>query len=144
VIDGATLVRARTLAGLSQRKLAKLAGVNALTIKRIEDGGDASELPLGVLGRIAAALDMHPGDLLVDTRQPVDPPDCAIELDDQPLDHHSARLLRRIHRGQDIRRTMSRTERELILPNLVRRGLVYVSSTGLHLTPATTTALTLP
>ena len=37
---------------------------------------------------------------------------------------NEARLLRRIHRGEDIRRSMSRADRELTLPRLLRLGLV--------------------
>ena len=67
----------------------------------------------------------------MDTRQQGDQPDSPAELADQLLDHHSAWLLRRFRRGEDIRQTMSRSERELFLPGLVRHGLVDVSSIGL-------------
>jgi transcriptional regulator with XRE-family HTH domain len=131
VIDAAALLHHRTLAGYSQRKLAKLAGVNAMTIKRLEDGADASELPLGVLGRIASALALKPGQLLTDAN-PCEgtAADSTGQLDESPLDHNAARLLRRIHRGDDVPRTMSRVERELVLPNLIRRGIVDMTPSG--------------
>ncbi|MBN1093447.1 helix-turn-helix transcriptional regulator [Blastococcus sp. TML/M2B] len=43
---------------------------------------------------------------------------------DRPLTLAEARLLRRIQRGEDVRRKLSRTGRELTLPALHRRGLV--------------------
>lgn len=43
---------------------------------------------------------------------------------DRPLNLAQARLLRRIHRGEDIRRVLSKRDRELVLPALQRRGLV--------------------
>lgn len=49
----------------------------------------------------------------------------------RPLDLHQARLLRRIHRGEDVRRKLSRTQRELTLPSLLRAGLVQHDAAGL-------------
>jgi transcriptional regulator with XRE-family HTH domain len=146
MIDACILLARRTECGLSQRKLAKFAGVNAMTIKRIEDGGDASELPLAVLGRLADALDTEPAELLLlrgDTgaaAASASPP----ALDAAPLDHNAARLLRRIHRGDDIRRTMSRADREITLPSLVNRGLVEMTPNGAFLTPDVAASLTVP
>jgi len=42
----------------------------------------------------------------------------------RPLNLAEARLLRRIHRGEDVRRKLSKPDREFILPALQRRGLV--------------------
>ena len=54
--------------GLSQRKLAASAGVDALTIKRIEAGADPGDLTLRVLTKMADALGVQPGALLQDVR----------------------------------------------------------------------------
>lgn len=51
---------------------------------------------------------------------------------DRPLDVNQARLLRRIHRGEDVRRKLTRAERELVLPALLRRGLVTPDGLGLR------------
>jgi transcriptional regulator with XRE-family HTH domain len=145
MIDARILLARRTERGHSQRKLAKLAGVNGMTIKRIEDGSDPSELPLAVLGRLADALDIEPADLLLRRRRTgavaaaAPPPD----LDTAPLDHNAARLLRRIQRGDDIRRTMSRADREITLPSLVNRGLVKMTPSGAVLEPDVAASLTL-
>lgn len=53
------------------------------------------------------------------------------ELVGRPLNLHQARLLRRIHRGEDVRRKLSRTQRELTLPSLLRAGLVHPDTAGL-------------
>jgi hypothetical protein len=49
---------------------------------------------------------------------------------DRPLTVAEARLLRRIHRGEDVRRKLTRPDRELILPALQRRGLVVDHGDG--------------
>jgi transcriptional regulator with XRE-family HTH domain len=143
MIDGDVLLARRTDRGLSQRQLGKLVGVNAMTIHRIEHGSDASELPLAVLGRLADALDVDPGALLLGRRDSssgaaAPPPS---DLDPTPLDRNAARLLRRIHRGDDIRRTMTRADREITLPALINRGLVKMTPTSAVLDPAVTESL---
>jgi hypothetical protein len=115
-----------------------------MTIQRIEQGSDASELPLAVLGRLADALDIEPADLLL-RRQPTDAVVVADpDLDSAPLDHNAARLLRRIHRGDDIPRTLNRAEREITLPSLINRGLITMTAGGAVLAPSVAAALTLP
>jgi hypothetical protein len=57
-------------------------------------------------------------------------------LDERPLDHNAARLLRKVHRGEDIRKIMGRVDRELTLPALVNSALVTVEQTGVHLSAA--------
>ena len=132
MIDIDRVITARTELGLSQRQLAKRAGVNRETIRRLEHGADPSRLTLAVIERLASALRLTPSELFMPGPQADDGPSCPVDLDPAPLGHNSARLLRRIHRGEDIRRTMSRTERELILPPLVRQGLVAVRADGLR------------
>jgi len=145
VIDGDVLLARRTERGLSQRKLGKLVGVNGMTIHRIERGSDASELPLAVLGRLADALDVDAGDLLLGRRDagPAAAAPPPSDLDPAPLDDNAARLLRRIHRGDDIRRTLSRADREITLPALINRGLVSMTSSGAVLTTAVESSLSL-
>jgi transcriptional regulator with XRE-family HTH domain len=143
VINADLVLERRTLAGLSQRQLAKQTGVNAMTIHRLEHGADTSALPLAVLARLAHALDLQPADLLHrrDPPSSVEPeaPTPAPPLDPRPLDHNAARLLRRIHRGEDIRRRMSRVEREITLPELINRGLVRMTAKGAALSETTLT-----
>lgn len=146
MIDGHELLRRRADRGLSQGRLAKLAGVNPQTIKRLEDGADGSELPLAVLGRLANALQVEPAALLRPsdgsrTRREISEPQT---LDPSGLDYNAAKLLRRIHRGEDIRRTMTRTERQLTLPSLIKRGLVTMTNKGAVLTSLASESLTHP
>jgi transcriptional regulator with XRE-family HTH domain len=49
---------------------------------------------------------------------------------DRPLTLAEARLLRRIHRGEDVRRKLTWPDREFILPALQRRGLVVDHGNG--------------
>ena len=145
MIDATFLLARRTERGLSQRGLARLVGVNAMTIHRIEHGSDTSALSLAVLGRLADALDVDPADLLLGRpatgANTVPPP---ANLDPVPLDHNAARLLRRIHRGDDIRRTMTRAEREITLPELINRCLVQMGPNGAVVEPAVSAHLALP
>lgn len=143
MIDGDVLLARRTDRGLSQRQLGKLVGVNGMTIHRIEHGSDSSELPLAVLGRLADALDVDAGDLLLGRREAgfaaAAPP--RSDLDPTPLDRNAARLLRRIHRGDDIRRTMSRADREITLPALINRRLVHMAPDGAVVTASVSRSL---
>jgi transcriptional regulator with XRE-family HTH domain len=52
-----------------------------------------------------------------------------------------ARLLRRIHRGVDVRRGMTRTERQTVLPALLRLGILEATDTGLRLVGPAAAAL---
>ncbi len=49
---------------------------------------------------------------------------------DRPLTVAEARLLRRIHRGEEVRRKLTKSGREFILPALQRRGLVVDHGDG--------------
>lgn len=131
MIDTTHLIARRTEQGFSQRQLAKLTGVNRETIRRLEHGADPSRLPLAVVNRLAAALDTPLPVLLATAPTTTDERLGDANVDPDPLGYNAARLLRRIHRGEDIRRTMTRTDRELTLPNLMRRGLVVARSDGI-------------
>lgn len=126
MIDAASLAHHRARAGLSQRKLALLTGLNYQVIRRLEGGGDDGNLTLRDLGRIGETLGIDPRALL---SAPA-PPDTAPQSSARDLSVAEARLLRRIHRGEDIRRVMTTTERELVLPALLKAGLVEVSPDG--------------
>lgn len=141
VINAETVLARRTQRGLSQRQLAKHAGVSYMTISRMENGSDTSNLPLSVVGRLADALDLEPAELLrpsgrTSRSSPPSPlePDTSDCLDDTSLHHDAACLLRKIQRGEDIRRTMGRVDREIILPSLVNSGLVTMSVSGAAVT----------
>lgn len=55
-----------------------------------------------------------------------------------------ARLLRRIHRGEDVRRSLSFDERQFVLPALLRRGLINDSQAILRVTDAVADSLSTP
>jgi len=207
VINPDALRRIRTDRGLSQRRLAAATGVDPLTVKRLEGGADAGDLPLRVVGQLAGCLGVPVQDLL---RQPTAPaPDdlarsvgaallahgrttvtgladalratvddvatAVAQLDahlaragmslarhqdevwlvplvvtekaapaDRPLTLAEARLLRRIHRGEDVRRKLTKPDREFILPALQRRGLVADHGDGPVLKPHVAASLALP
>jgi transcriptional regulator with XRE-family HTH domain len=135
VINAEIVLARRTQCGLSQRQLAKRTGVSCMTIWRMENGSDTSDLPLSVLGRLADTLNVEPGALLRSSKSATCAPSTATCADSQRLSeaqlgHDAARLLRKIHRGDDIRRTMSQADRVLILPSMVNSGLVSISSAG--------------
>ncbi|WNV74347.1 helix-turn-helix domain-containing protein [Geodermatophilus sp. DSM 44513] len=207
MIDPDALRRLRADRGLSQRRLAAAIGVDPLTVKRLEDGADAGDLPLRVLERLSHVLGAPVGQLLrqdegtddgVDltaavgaallahghttmttlaaTRDAtVDDVATAVSALGAPLSgagldvarHHDevslvshvptphavaaarpltlaeARPLRRIHRGEDVRRKLSKPDREFILPALLRRGLVADDGAGPVCTPGVAASLDL-
>ncbi|WP_236830115.1 helix-turn-helix domain-containing protein [Blastococcus sp. KM273128] len=207
MIDPDGLRRLRTDRGLSQRRLATAIGVDPLTVKRLEDGADAGDLPLRVLERLSHVLGAPGGQLLrqdevtddsVDLtaavgaallghgrttittlaaalNATVDEVSAAITALESRLSaagmavarHHDevwlvphvptpdavaaarpltlaeARLLRRIHRGEDVRRKLSKPDREFILPALLRRGLVVDHGGGPQVTATTAASLAL-
>lgn len=182
--------RLRTLRvdrGYSIRSLAKTAGVDHQTIRRLETGANPGDLPLRVLDRIASALGVTPATLLATKRDvgqhdlqqrigslllscpgittttiatslatPIETVEEALpalvealaevgltvarhgdtlrivplgvhstrDADTRPMTLNEARLLRRIHRNEDIRRSLSKADRELTLPRLIRTGLI--------------------
>ncbi|WP_435771370.1 helix-turn-helix domain-containing protein [Nocardioides sp. SYSU DS0651] len=61
----------------------------------------------------------------------------AREADTKPMTVTEARLLRRIHRGEDVRRTMSKADRTITIPSLARRGSINIATT----VPAPTSGL---
>jgi transcriptional regulator with XRE-family HTH domain len=136
MIRGDCLAHARTTRGLSQRKLAHLVGLNYQVIRRIEAGGTAGNLTLGDLGRICRVLEITPSSLLDDPASGVRST-TTVHDGIAELDLAQARLLRRIQRREDVRRSLGRDERELVLPHLVRIGLVSVSRGGPHSISAT-------
>lgn len=123
MINAALFAETRVRRGLSQRKLAYLAGLNYQVIRRIEAGGDDGNLTLRHLARVCEALQLPPAELL--TAVSASTPS---EVSGHELSIAQARLLRRIQRGEDVRRSLSATERELTLPSLARRGLVSSNS----------------
>ncbi len=72
VLDGVSLVAAwREHLGLTQAEVARLAGMKQSSVARIERGG--SRPRRATLHRLAAAMGLHPGQLLLDDT-PVKPP----------------------------------------------------------------------
>jgi transcriptional regulator with XRE-family HTH domain len=126
VIDASALRRARHDRGLSQRQLAKAIGVDPLTVQRLEAGADPGDLPLRVLARITEALAVAPAELLqtTTTSRASRGLNRATGSTARPLRLDQAKLLWRVHRGEDIRRRLSNAQRELVLPALLRDGLL--------------------
>ena len=62
----------------------------------------------------------------------------------RPLSIAEARLLRRIHRGEQVTRTLSSADRQFTLPGLQRRGLVHGSPRSFALSPAVEASLVAP
>jgi len=209
MIDTKTLRRLRHDRGISQRKLAAAAGVDPLTIQRLEAGADCGDLPLRVLRRIADTLGVTPAHLLRETPEatagqaepdvtarvgstllafkdstvtdlatslgvpraqvrqsvgqlaaelpalgiavardgdhvrlePSEEPAAATAAP-KPLRLDQARLLRRIQRGEDIRAKLSKTDRELVLPYLIRRQLINDRDGRLRLTDPVSPSMT--
>jgi transcriptional regulator with XRE-family HTH domain len=131
VINPTTLRHHRTLAGLSQRGLAKAAGLGPLGIKRIEDGADAGRLPLAVVGRMADAVGVTIDQLLDQPPAPAGGTSGTTLPNPEPLTYNQAKLLRRLHRGEDITRRMTRADRELTLPSMMRQGVIDVAEATL-------------
>jgi transcriptional regulator with XRE-family HTH domain len=129
VINPNTLRHHRTLAGLSQRGLAKTAGLGPLGIKRIEDGADAGRLPLAVVGRIADAVGVTIDQLLDQVPAPTGGTAGTTPPNPEPLSYNQAKLLRRLHRGEDITRRLTRADRELTVPSMLKTGLAHASAT---------------
>ena len=136
-IELASLRDHRFMAGLSQRQLAKEAGIGFQTIRRLELHGDAGTVTLTVLARIATALGTTMPALL-DCEQP---PKTRPSPGPASLTISDARLLRKIATTPNAAATLSRTEREITLPRLLRTGLIATLDDRLCLHPYTAEAL---
>ena len=112
------LAHLRALAGRSQRSLAKSCGLSYNVIRRLESGGSTSNVTLGQLDRIASELSCTIADLLEPTESASDP------KHPRDLSIAEAKLLRRIHRGENVSSTLSQPERQFILPALINMDLV--------------------
>lgn len=144
MINPNTLRHNRTLAGLSQRQLAKIAGLGPLGIKRIEDGADAGRLPLAAVARIADAIGITIDQLLDQTASPAGVASCTALPEPEPLNHNQAKLLRRLQRGEDITRRMTRADRELIIPSMMRGGIIESRPGRLWITTLALSSLSQP
>lgn len=144
MINPSTLRHRRTLAGLSQRGLARVAGLGPLGIKRIEDGADAGRLPLAVVGRIADAVGVTINQLLAEPPNPTSSASDVGLAEPQPLTYHQAKLLRRLQRGEDIIRRLTGTDRELTIPSMLKAGLVDTTATGILCSDNVTASLAHP
>lgn len=143
MINAIALSQTRTARGLSVRKLGRLSGLSYQLIRRIEAGGDDGNLTLREFERLCTVLDADPADLL-NTRMARTSEPVPIRGPEE-LDLGQAALLRRLQRGQDIRRHLSTNDRETVLPGLVRQGLVRSGSGGLlHLSVDTARDLSDP
>ena len=126
MINPSTLRTARTTAGLSQRRLAREVGLNYQVIRRLEAGGDDSNLTLRDLKNISRCLQTTAAGLLT-TAAPTPPPHLT---GDTELTADQAHLLRQIQKGNDVRRTLTTISREIHLPHLLRTGVLAVSDGG--------------
>lgn len=134
MINAIILSQTRTELGLSQRKLAALTGLNHQVVRRLEHGGDDGNLTLRELGKICEVLNLHPAELLTSRKERPAAP--TIDTSANELDLSQARLLRRLQSTRDPRRVLSDQDRQTVLPNLIKSGLVRVAAGGsLRLTP---------
>lgn len=120
----------RSRAGLSQRQLAKHAGISAQNIRRLERDGDAGEVTLAVLARLADTLRITMADLLTEAETSTPAPRAT-----ESLTLTDARVLRKIATKLNASATLKKHERELIIPRLMKAGLVIADGDGLHLHP---------
>jgi transcriptional regulator with XRE-family HTH domain len=120
MISPTALYKARVLAGLSQRELAKRVGLNYQVIRRAELGRPTPSITLKELGKLADKLGISPAALL-QTHTPPPRPDT---YDAEELTVAEARLLRGLQTGRRSSRSLSRVERELTLPRLQRENLL--------------------
>lgn len=143
MINAITLAHVRTERGLSQRKLASLAGLNYQVIRRLELGGDDGNLTLRELAKICEALAVEPVRLLTSA---FPAPGTALSPVDAPteLDLGQARLLRRIQTRSEAAKYLSSSERQAVLPTLLKGYLVQAVHGQLRLTRAASSDLTHP
>ena len=123
----------RLMAGLSQRQLAKEAGIGFQTIRRLELHGDEGTVTLAVLARIARALGTTIPALL--DSQP--PSQGRPNQGASSLTISDAQLLRNAATTPKAAATLSRTEREITLPRLLSAELVATHNGRLCLHPGT-------
>lgn len=131
MISPTALSEARILAGLSQRELAKRVGLNYQIIRRAELGQPTPSITLKELGKLAEKLDITAAALL---QTPTPAPQSAA-YDTEELTVAEARLLRGLQTGRRSTRSLSRTERELLLPRLQRANLIPTGKTSHSATP---------
>lgn len=143
MINAITLAHLRSERGLSQRKLAALVGLNYQVIRRLELGGDAGNLTLRELGKICEALAVEPARLL--RASPPSNSAGAYALDSATeLDLGQARLLRRIQTTPEATKYLSTSDRQAVLPTLLKAGLVQAGHGQVRLTRAASRDLSPP
>lgn len=128
MINAIALSETRTERGLSQRKFARLVGLNYQVIRRLELGGDDGNLTLREFERICATLGAHPSALISMKARPIQPEFSV--TDDKEIDLSQARLLRRLQKGHDPRHALSAQDRQVVLPSLIKQGLAHVKAGG--------------
>ena len=120
----------RTMAGISQRSLARTIGVSFQTIRRIEQGGNAGQLPFEVVCAAATALNTTVPELMSSN------PSMARDMSPyEELTYPEARLLYRLTQSPGPVRTISRQDREITLPKLLAKGHVILINGQPHPAP---------
>jgi transcriptional regulator with XRE-family HTH domain len=128
-VGGALLERDRT----TLAALATMLDVDISDIRQAVASLDAHLRPAGMsLARHADEVWLVP---LTPTRRTTAP--------ERPLSVSEARLLRRIHRGEDVRRNLSQSDRKFTLPALLRGGLIDDSTVVVKPTRETEASLTI-
>ncbi len=142
MINAAALAHTRTARGLSQRRLARLTGLNYQIIRRLELGGDDGNLTLRELAQICTTLQVEPAALL---SQPVpNAPPTGIASTSLELDLSQARLLRRVQASAHATRSLTSLERQTVLPSLLKCGLVRTANGLMQLSTSAQTDLAEP
>lgn len=128
MINATALCQTRTERGLSQRKFARLVGLNYQVIRRLELGGDDGNLTLREFERICTTLGAQPSDL-ISMKAATIQPELSV-ADEHEIDLSQARLLRRLQRRHDPRHALSAQDRQVVLPSLIKLGLAQVRTGG--------------
>lgn len=133
MINAISLAHLRSERGLSQRKLAGLVGLNYQVIRRLELGGDDGNVTLRDLAKICEVLAIEPAQLLT-SASPA--PSTALSPLEAPmeLDLGQARLLRKIQTTAEAARYLGPSDRQAVLPTLLKSGLVQAAHGQLRMT----------
>lgn len=143
MINAITLAHIRTQRGLSQRKLAALVGLNYQVIRRLELGGDDGNLTLRDLAKICDALALAPARLLTSSSSAQGTAPHPLEASKE-LDLGQARLLRKIQTTPEAAKYLTASERQAVLPTLLKGCLVQAAHGQLRLTRAAASDLPHP
>jgi transcriptional regulator with XRE-family HTH domain len=134
--DGGDVARRLGAALFSQHRATAtdLATAHDITLDELHDGLAALTASAGSVGMTV----LHNDGQVWLAPQAIGGPPAAPP---RPLTTAEARLLRRIHRGIEVRRNLTQHQRRTLLPALLRLGLIEVTDAGLRLSAPAASAL---